>query len=247
MWSYAGAAHVRFDPEMAVLGGAFTRLYDDLMEDREHIRFDVLFHGRGFNPGSELEALLASLYRTIDEKLGRSRDDPLFEIARRVHAWQIASTRQRSPEISNADVREITLGKGGWGVAALCALLRPAMSSADQDAAVRLGGLLQVFDDHYDRELDAADGIATTATRRLYTIRDLTSEAGAVRRELRAHFGPGRERRSSAMIFAMLVIVPILRMREAVGGGSRRHQMLNSSNSRRHFLRRTSPLDVRDR
>ncbi|MEY9858565.1 hypothetical protein ABH935_004180 [Catenulispora sp. GAS73] len=249
MWGYAGAADVCFDLELTMLGGAFTRLYDDLMDDTHRPGFDRRFATGVPDEDSELEALLIALLLTIARHLNRTNDDPVFAMVWRVHEWQVRSLRQRQGDIEDAEVAAITLGKGGWGVATLCALLRPGMLEEEQAVIVRLGGLLQLLDDHYDLSFDLAHATSTTATRRLYSFGDLVNEAAAVRRELRSHYAPGRDRRLAAVMAAMLVIVPSLRIRERLAKhppASRRASGLQYS-PRMLFLRRAHPIDVQGR
>ncbi|NUR32120.1 MAG: hypothetical protein HOV83_40800 [Catenulispora sp.] len=254
MWGYAGAARVRFDVSLTALAGAYTRLYDDLMDDPERPGFDDRFRAGLPDEDSELEVLLIALLLEIARRLDRPAEDPVFAMVWRVHLYQLRSWRQRDPSVSDIEVADITLGKGGWGVATLCALLRPRMSEAEQRVVVRIGGLLQVLDDHYDLAVDAADGIATTATRRLYSFGELVEEAIAVRREIQTYYGSGCDRRMAAAMFAMLVIVPSLRIREWLRptGRGRSHGVRAAdavsgevSSARMLFLRRAYPIDVR--
>lgn len=247
MWGYAGAAGVRFDVRLAALAGAYTRLYDDLMDDPERPGFDHRFRTGVPSEDSELEALLVALVLEIARRLDRPADDPVFGMVWRVHTLQLRSLRQRDPAVSDLEVADVTLGKGGWGVATLCALLRPRMSEAEQEVVVRLGGLLQVLDDHYDVVIDAANGVATTATRGLYPLRALIREAAAVCRDVRGHYGRGRDRRLSATLAAMVVIVPSLRIRELLRPRPAGSTPAEPSGARKLLLKRAHPIDVRGR
>ena len=119
MSGYAAMAGVRFDAELAVLGGSFTRVYDDLFDNfpdhRLEERIAGLFDGRDFEPASDVELLLLDLYQAIERRLARPRTDPVFARLAEMHVFQCASRRQLDPRISAEEVRRITEGEGGLG------------------------------------------------------------------------------------------------------------------------------------
>jgi hypothetical protein len=208
MSGYATMAAVAFDADLAVLGSSFTRVYDDLFDNFTDNRIDEriaeLFCGRAFVPMTDHEALLLALYEHIESGIHRGCDDPFYTIITRLHRYQIQSRRQLDPQISAADVRRITRGKGGLGVTALFALLRPSMSPAEQDVLTELGDVLQLLDDYHDAALDRAAGVATDVTLGTCSLPELGRRVLDVRRRLRAYY-PRSSRRLTGMLYLMLL------------------------------------------
>jgi hypothetical protein len=208
MWGYADLAGVPFDPRLAVLGSSFTRVYDDLVDNFAGHRLDErlagLFRGEAFVPLPGPETLLVLLYRAIETAIARPADDPLFPIMRELHEYECASRAQRDPRISAPEVRRITRGKGGLGLTALFALLRPGMSRGERVVLLELGDVLQLLDDFHDVAIDRRDGVVTAATHGDADLADLAAKIRRLRTGFRRHYGPGRDRRLAAMLFVML-------------------------------------------
>lgn len=208
MSGYATMAAVGFDADLAVLGSSFTRVYDDLFDNFADNRIDEriaeLFRGRPFMPLTDVEALLLALYEHIESGIRRGRDDPFYMIITRLHRYQSQSRRQLHPQISAADVRRITRGKGGLGVTALFALLRPGMSQAEQDVLIELGDVLQLLDDYHDAALDRTAGVATDVTLGTCSLPELGRRILDIRRRLRACY-PRSSRRLTGMLYLMLL------------------------------------------
>lgn len=193
MWGYASMAGVRFDAELAVLGASFTRLYDDLIDncDREGLDADLagLFAGTPFGPRSESEELLLLLHRAIAVRLPHPPDDPIHRVLRELHAFQVRSRAQRGTGLTPGEVREITRGKGGLGMVALLALLRPGMTARERDLLTEVGDVFQLLDDIHDFSLDRADGITTTATLGLSSLSGLAARVTALRARFVGFYG----------------------------------------------------------
>lgn len=208
MRSYADMAGVPFDARLAVLGSSFTRLYDDLVDnfDREGLddRLAGLFDGGPFEPLSDVESLLLALYRAMEARMARPGGDPIFAIVRELHEYERASRRQRDPRIPPSEVERITRGKGGLGVTALFALLRPGMPAGERDDLMELGDVLQLLDDHHDVAVDRRDGVVTVATLGAPGLAALCRKVRRLRVRLGARYGRGRDRRLAAMLFVML-------------------------------------------
>jgi hypothetical protein len=205
MSGYATMAGVRFNAELAMLGGSFTRVYDDLFDNfpgqRLEERMAGLFEGRDFEPASDVEALLLALYRDIERRLARPRSDPIFDLLAGMHVFQCESRRQLDPRISAEEVRRITEGKGGFGTAVLFALFKPDMPVPEQDLLCDLGGLLQLLDDLNDAPLDRAAGVVTEAT--LDTC-GLTDVAARMRRSrFAAAYGRGARRMTGMLLMVL--------------------------------------------
>ncbi|NBE55160.1 hypothetical protein [Streptomyces boluensis] len=193
MWGYASMAKVAFDPELTVLASSFTRLYDDLIDncDREHLDEDLagLFAGEPFRPHGDLEELLLVLHRAIAARLPHAPDDPIHTVLRELHAFQVRSRAQRSAAVSAGEVLEITRGKGGLGMVALLALLRPAMPTAERAVLMEVGDLFQLLDDIHDFTLDRSDGLTTSATLGLCSLTGLATRITALRPHFTSCYG----------------------------------------------------------
>ncbi|MEV0784442.1 class 1 isoprenoid biosynthesis enzyme [Streptomyces sp. NPDC050423] len=207
MWGYATMARVPFDAELTVLGSSFTRLYDDLIDhcEREGLDSDLtaLFAGGTFRPRSPLEALLLLLHSTIAARLPHSAGDPIHSLIRELHTFQLRSRAQRGSHISAAEVLDITRGKGGLGMAALFALLRPGMSEAERDILVELGEVFQLLDDFHDLPLDRVNGITTSATLGVLSLSDLATRIARLQTCCAEYYG------SAAPLSAQLALTLI--------------------------------------
>lgn len=221
-----GLQGVSFDAELSVLGGSFTRLYDDLIDhrDREYLDTDLagLFAGKPFTAHGHLEELLLVLHQAIDARLPHAPDDPVHLVPHELHACQLRSRAQRGPGLAPAEVLEITRGKGGLGMVALLALLRPGMSARERDILLEVGEVFQLLDDIHDFTLDRADGITTSATLGLCSLTDLATRVTALRTRFLDFYGTAGP--LSAHLALTLIGVPFAprrRHRSPRGSGQR--------------------------
>ncbi|MGW5645606.1 class 1 isoprenoid biosynthesis enzyme [Saccharopolyspora sp. NPDC003752] len=167
---YAAIADVPFRADLAVLGGAAARVYDDLVDeygggDDLFERLSTLFGGGAFAPANAIERLLFALYLELERRLGRSRDDPINFALAALHEAQVRSQRQRDSTIPSSVLAEITRAKGGHAMVVIFALQRPAMGIRELELVRELGGTLQFLDDYVDVAADRKIGITTSATR----------------------------------------------------------------------------------
>jgi hypothetical protein len=195
---YARMTGVPFAGDLAVLGLSFTRLYDDLLDevggpDLEQ-RMTALIEDRPFTPCSDLERLLHRLYREIDRRAGRGRDDPLYAAVRAAHGFQIRSRRQRDPRTSVAALLEISRGKGAYGTLTVFALMRPALPPRERALIMEVGMAVQMLDDYADIEADRQAGIRTPATEGRQQLADVGAALRAARPRLAGYYGPARIR-----------------------------------------------------
>lgn len=206
--AYATMTDLEFDAPLSVLGGAFTRVYDDLFDHYYRADLDErlteLFRGGPFQPQCGPETLACAMFHAIVERLGRRYDDPFFTIVRRLHHFESASRRQLDPLTSVEEVRRITRGKGGYAVQALCALLRPELATPEADLVMELGYVLQLIDDHHDVAIDRAAGVVTSVTLGDATLASLAAQIRRLRASLRTHYGR-RDRQLAAMLYIMLL------------------------------------------
>lgn len=189
---YAAMAGVPFRADLALLGSAAGRVYDDLVDDfgcdELDRRLAILFEGGTFVPRSGVERLLHELYQQVERRLGRDRDDPIFGALVALHKYQTRSRRQNDPAIPATTLADITHGKGGHATVVLFALTRPAMSDHEVAVIHELGGLLQLVDDYQDVVLDRQAGITTAVTRGEVTLRDICRQLRDLRSTLRGTY-----------------------------------------------------------
>jgi len=92
MWGYAEMARLPFDAELVVLGSSFTRVYDDLVDNFDQPALDdrvaEMFRTGLFQPLSDVESLLLALYQSIETRLARPRDDPIYAAVRELHRYE---------------------------------------------------------------------------------------------------------------------------------------------------------------
>ncbi|SDD35731.1 hypothetical protein [Actinokineospora iranica] len=196
---YAAMARVPVRPDLLVLTGAITRVYDDLFDHFGGPELDdrlaELFRGGAFEPRGDMERLFLGLYREVERRLDRSPDAPhdvVFAALAAVHEHQAWSRGQADPEIGSAEIARITEGKGGHGMVVLLSLATPPMSRVEADLVYELGAILQRLDDYQDAEPDAATGVATAATRGEATLDDIRAALRGLAPRLRAHYGSER-------------------------------------------------------
>lgn len=72
--------------------------------------------------------------------------------------------RQQKAGIAPAELRRLTVEKGGYSVRLFRMLLPQAPSPAEQAALLELGGMIQLSDDIFDLWFDCRDGISTLPT-----------------------------------------------------------------------------------
>lgn len=220
---YTAMAGVRLRTDLGVLAGPVTRAYDDLLDDFGSDDLDrrlaELFRGGVFDPVGDMERLFYGLYREIERRLNRPASDPIFAALRRLHEFQVRSRRQYNPEIQDAELAEITLGKGAYGTVVMFALAQPRMSRAEFALLCELGGVLQQLDDYQDVELDRRADVTTAATRGKLTLSHICRRLHELAPALRAHYG--RVRPLYAVIYVYLWICFLRRHWPRLGTGRR--------------------------
>jgi hypothetical protein len=202
--AYAATAGVPFRTDVAMLGGAVARVYDDLVDDDSGDAEwpAALFEGAPRPPRTGRERLLADLYAELEHRLGRDRDDPVYDELLALHENQVRSRRQRDPAIDAGLLADITRAKGGHAMAVLAGLLHPAMNPAQLAAVRELGAELQVLDDYLDVGVDQRAGITTVATSGGLTLAQVARPLRALRPRLRACLG--RDQPLSGVLYLTL-------------------------------------------
>jgi hypothetical protein len=193
IYAYTTMARVPFVADIAMLGLAFTRLYDDLLDgiggpDLERRLGELIKHGR-FTPATDAERLLDRMYREIDSRLGRPCDDPLYAAAVAAHRYQAQSRKQRDPTTPHATLLAITRGKGRYGTLTVFSLMQPNLSARERALIMEIGEALQMLDDYADYESDRRAGIRTLATEGLLHLADVAQHLRHTRPRLAAHYG----------------------------------------------------------
>lgn len=191
--AYATTAHVPVRADVALLGAAVARVYDDLIDDDgddENVaRLAELFRSGCFSPKNPFEWLLAALFSELEQRLGRERDDPIYSAAMALHQGQTRSRKQRDPAVSSAVLKEITQAKGGHGTVVLFALMVPAMGDREVALIRDLGTVLQLVDDYKDAAADRKNGIVTLVTNGSVSFDQICRHLRALRPALRAQYG----------------------------------------------------------
>ncbi|MGH3759375.1 class 1 isoprenoid biosynthesis enzyme [Actinophytocola sp.] len=218
--AYATTAGVPFRTDIAVLGGAVARVYDDLIDsadipddttddttddstdDSTDARVAGLFSGEAVTPRTTRERVLHALYRELERQLARDRDDPVYAALLALHDNQIRSRTQRDPAISPATLTEITRAKGGHAMVVFVGLLHPGMTERQVAVARELGAVLQLLDDYVDVAADRRSGITTSATRHDLTLAHICRQLRSLRPALRACLG--RDQPLSAVLYLTL-------------------------------------------
>ena len=200
--AYATTAGVPFRADLAILGGAVARVYDDLVDDDggDVDWLAALFRGVPRAPRTDRERLLADLYTDLERRLDRDRHDPVYDELLALHENQVRSRRQRDPAIGAALLADITRAKGGHAMAVFAGLLHPAMTAAQLSVVRELGAVLQVLDDYVDVGADRRAGITTVATSGGVTLAEICRRVRALR--LRACFG--RDQPLSVVLYLTL-------------------------------------------
>jgi len=191
--AYAATAGVLFRRDLAVLGGAVARVYDDLIDSGTDDTVDTwvaaLFRGEPATPRSDRERLLHALYRELERRLDRGRDDPVYAALLALHDNQVRSRRQRDPAIAPALLTDITVAKGGHAMVVCVGLLHPALTERQIAVVHELGVALQLLDDYLDVAADRRSGITTAATRHELTLAHVCRRLRELRPTLRACYG----------------------------------------------------------
>jgi len=207
---YTAMARIPFAADIAMIGLAFTRLYDDLLDEAggptvEGRLRDLIEHGL-FTPTSDTERLLDRLYREIDGRLGRHRDDPLYAAAATAHQFQIRSRDQRDPTTSDAALMAITRGKGRYGTLTVFALMRPNLSARERELIMAVGEALQMLDDYADCESDRDAGIRTLATEGRLHLVHVAGHLRHTRPRLAAYYGRHAVREFLAVCYLAMCV-----------------------------------------
>lgn len=144
---------------------AATPIFDDYF-DAEVLQLDTLStmiaHPETFEATTTIERVLVELLVSIKQKVP---DFPFFmEICQKVFEAQVASKKQKSEQLSAAQIRKITYDKGGYSALLFQSVIGQRPAENELNAIYHLGGLAQLLDDIFDVYEDAQEQIQTLAT-----------------------------------------------------------------------------------
>ncbi|HUZ36299.1 MAG TPA: class 1 isoprenoid biosynthesis enzyme [Streptosporangiaceae bacterium] len=218
--SYARMANIEHPVELTVLGCAFGRLYDDLLDEPGRPgAADLatsLFRGQGFVPEDDYERLFQTLYLEIYRRLSRPPADPIHGALERLHQYQLRSRHQYGDELPTAELGELIREKGAHTLLVMFCLARAGMCGAEQELVTDLGATLQLLDDYQDCVSDRARGISTLSTRGTVTLLDIGHQILSMEPGFCRFYGPRRARRFLSELFVFLGIALAARYRRPV-------------------------------
>ncbi len=206
---------------IAVLAGAVTRLYDDIIDGgdgngEQDDRLADLIRGLPFTPGSDLEGLLQALGERIRSLLVPD-EDAAVEALSALHEYQCLSRGQRDPAVSLPALEKISRGKGALASLTLSVLVKPRLAAAERELIMALGEPFQSLDDYMDVELDLANGVATLVNTGAVSLADITAQLRALRPRLARWYGAGRTRRYYGMVYFVLLRAVVSRRLPFIG------------------------------
>jgi hypothetical protein len=208
IWCYARMAGEPFDPCLAAMAGAFSRLYDDLLDHGDDVGFDERFSafladGRP-RAADGIERVLYECFDAMRRRLARPPTDPVFRAVAEAHRFQVLSRIQRRADASDETIDDIIGNKGGYGALVQFGLVRAGMGGEEASVVWRIGSVCQLLDDQHDLAVDRAQGIVTGATSGRVGPLDVAREVMRLRAQLAAHYGAARTRRFSGLLCILL-------------------------------------------
>ncbi|MBC2906143.1 class 1 isoprenoid biosynthesis enzyme [Streptomyces cupreus] len=242
MLSYARLTGHRLQPDVAVLAGAVTRLYDDLIDgdgagagDRAGAgdgngtrdpaaddRLGDLMGNRAFVPGTPAELLLGRLVHGIERTLAHPPHESVFMALVSLHEYQVLSRRQREPDVPLDVLEKITRGKGAAAHLILCGLVKPRLEPAERELVMDLGEILQSLDDYMDVEFDRGNGVTTLVSCGALTLPGIARRLRAARPRLAAVHGGRGARPYCGMLYFLLLQAWVSRRLPVLGRLARR-------------------------
>jgi len=134
--SYAKMIGVKIDDDVCLQVGAFTRLYDDWVDDTTDSisleRIGCLFSGVPFFPATNMEVLMIALYKALEASLPIYYYSTCHQSLYDLHQLQIKSLAQHGNGLTNQDLLWLTLAKGAKAQLVFCGVARPQIASEEQ-------------------------------------------------------------------------------------------------------------------
>ncbi|WP_041819926.1 hypothetical protein [Streptomyces davaonensis] len=230
MLSYGRLTGHRTQLDVAVLAGAVTRLYDDLIDGSgdgsgdtgADERLGELMGHRAFVPGTAPELLLERLVYGIEGALRHPPHASLMTALASLHEYQVLSRRQREADVPLDVLEKITRGKGGAAHLILCGLVKPVLEPAERELVMDLGEMLQSLDDYMDVEFDRENGVTTLVSCGALTLPGIARRLRAARPRLVAVHGGRAARPYCAMLYFLLLQAWVARRLPVLGRLARR-------------------------
>lgn len=156
---------------------AYSMLYpatDNLLDDPQvserakaafNHRLDGRLRGMPLSPATNSEAKVWALVEMVEREFPRTRHPGVWASVLAIHHAQAASLRQHHRPLTDAQLLDLTVAKGGASVLADLRLVAGDVAPADEQFAFRYGVLLQMLDDLQDVHSDLAAGHDTLFTR----------------------------------------------------------------------------------
>jgi len=158
----------RVSTDLALIAGAFTIVYDDLLDSTSDetlsARMQALFDGNEFLPKSGLEIVFLELYRWLEQHIPPEVFSIVYQALKEVHHYQTKSRYQQRNIMSDEELENLTILKGSKGALVLFAMAHDRMSKSQEQTIHELGSYFQHIDDYQDRYEDNAHGLDTLAT-----------------------------------------------------------------------------------
>lgn len=205
--------------DLATAAASFTRLYDDLLDERADDavgeRLRRVFAGESIAAEGDVEWIVGDLFRWLAARVPRSHAGVVYDELRQLHQVQLEATDLASGR-SVEEIKELTIEKGGAGMAILGGLVNDRMEPADLAVLHRLGGILQLIDDFDDTFEDGSR--LTSATFCGLTFGALAAELHSVSSDLRRRYGATEARPFIDGLYIWLIIVGTRRVLDHIRG-----------------------------
>ena len=145
--------------------GAMTGLGDDFFDKQGTAAETVkafIEHPEKFSGQTSSERLFLSFYK---KSLDYAHDPELVKTyLRKVFAAQVESKKQAKPGLSQEEILNITLNKGGVSVLFYRAAMSHPFRNGEEEALYKIGGLMQFGNDVFDMYNDRNENIHTLLT-----------------------------------------------------------------------------------
>lgn len=112
--------------------------------------------------------IIFDLIDIIYKKYPVEKHENLVEILKKLHYWQLKSTKQKLKNCDEDELLNISLMKGGYAFAFYGYIALGKMDFLEFRHFFGMGGIFQIMDDLHDIEIDINDNIETIWTKHIY-------------------------------------------------------------------------------
>ncbi len=145
--------------------GALTGLFDDFFDEKElseHYLKILVDKPEGTNANNSNERLFV---RFAKKALENTSDiDALKKASIKVYEAQVLSKKQKLETLTQQEIEDITLLKGGFSIIFYRSVFHNTASEAEEKMLYHLGGIGQLENDIFDVYKDYVNGVKTLAT-----------------------------------------------------------------------------------